>query len=99
MAIPTAMSRDRRFDLALRWTTLAYLGAMVALPLVALFVQAAQPGFEPFREVLADRYAWHALKLTFVTALVMVVINAVTGTATAWVLVRYDFPGAAWSMP
>ena len=34
MAIPTAMSRDRRFDLALRWTTLAYLGAMVALPLV-----------------------------------------------------------------
>ncbi len=33
------------------------------------------------------------MKLTFLTALVMVAVNAVTGTATAWVLVRYDFPG------
>ena len=29
----------------------------------------------------------------------MVLVNAVTGTATAWVLVRYDFPGGAWSTP
>ena len=42
---------------------------------------------------MRDPYAWHALKLTFITALVMVVVNALTGTATAWVLVRYDFPG------
>ena len=35
----------------------------------------------------------HSLKVTFVTAAVMVVINVVTGTATAWVLVRYTFPG------
>jgi sulfate/thiosulfate transport system permease protein len=40
-----------------------------------------------------DPYAWHALKLTVVTALMMVIVNAVMGTATAWVLVRYDFPG------
>jgi sulfate transport system permease protein len=33
------------------------------------------------------------LKLTFLTAAAMVAINAVTGTATAWVLVRYAFPG------
>ena len=31
--------------------------------------------------------------LTFLTAGAMVLINAVTGTATAWVLVRYPFPG------
>ena len=28
-----------------------------------------------------------------ITAIVMVLVNALTGTATAWVLVRYDFPG------
>jgi sulfate transport system permease protein len=66
---------------------------MVALPLIALSVEAARPGFSAFRGALADPYAWHALKLTFLTALVMVAINALTGTATAWVLVRYDFPG------
>jgi sulfate transport system permease protein len=80
-------------DLVLRWTTLSYLGLMVVLPMVALGVQAVQPGWQPFREALADPYAWHALKLTFLTALVMVAVNVVTGTATAWVLVRYDFPG------
>src|SRR5271165_5990743 len=93
MAAHAVTPHNRRFDLVLRWTTLFYLGVMVVLPLLALFVQAAQPGLRTIREALADPYAWHALKLTFVTALVMVVINAVTGTATAWVLVRYDFPG------
>ena len=90
---------NRRFDLALRWTTLFYLGVMVVLPMMALGVQAARPGWQPFWRALADPYAWHALKLTFLTALVMVVINAVTGTATAWVLVRYDVPGRVWSTP
>jgi sulfate transport system permease protein len=37
--------------------------------------------------------AIYSLKLTISTALIMVAINVVTGTATAWVLVRYSFPG------
>jgi sulfate transport system permease protein len=80
-------------DLVLRGTTLLYLGLMVVLPIAALTFEAARPGVSPFLEALRDPYAWHAVKLTFITALVMVVINVITGTATAWVLVRYDFPG------
>ena len=49
-----------------------YLGIMVALPMVALGVQAAQPGLGAFWRALSDPYAWHALKLTFLTALMMV---------------------------
>jgi sulfate transport system permease protein len=79
--------------LILRASTLAYLGVMVVLPLAALTVQAGQPGPSAFWRAVVDPFAWHALKLTFATALVMVVLNAVMGTATAWVLVRYDFPG------
>ncbi len=93
MAAHAVENPDRRYDLALRWTTLGYLGAMVILPIVALCVQAATPGFQPYWRALSDPYAWHALKLTFLTAFVMVIINTVTGTATAWVLVRYDIPG------
>ena len=37
--------------------------------------------------------AWHALMLSLWTAGVMAVINAVMGTLTAYVLVRYSFPG------
>ena len=79
--------------LMLRASTLAYLGVMVALPLATLTYQASEPGWAAFHKALVDPFAWHALKLTIWTALVMVVINAVTGTATAWVLVRYEFPG------
>src|SRR4051794_16397459 len=79
--------------LILRSVTLAYLGIMVVLPLVALSYQAAAPGPKAFWEQLTDPFALHALKLTFLTAAMMVVVNIVTGTATAWVLVRYNFPG------
>src|SRR4051794_17803224 len=80
-------------DLVLRGTTLFYLGLMVVLPMAVLTVEAARPGVAAFGEAVRDPFAWHALKLTFATALVMVFINILTGTATAWVLVRYDFPG------
>ncbi len=96
MSSHTLSAHNRGPDLALRWSTLLYLGIMVVLPMIALCVQAAQPGLKPFRETMADPYAWHALKLTFITALVMVAINVLTGTATAWVLVRYEFPGKSF---
>jgi sulfate/thiosulfate transport system permease protein len=76
-----------------RGATLSYLGVMVVLPLIVLGLQAAEPGALAFQQAVTNPFAWHALKLTMATALVMVVINAVTGTATAWVLVRYEFPG------
>jgi sulfate/thiosulfate transport system permease protein len=79
--------------LLLRGASLSYLGVMVVLPLVALGVGAAEPGAPAFWKALTDPFAVHALKLTLATALAMVAVNAVTGTATAWVLVRYPFPG------
>jgi sulfate transport system permease protein len=93
MSTRDATWRRTPAELTLRWSTLLYLGLMVVLPMVALGVRTAQPGPRAIWQVLTDPDAWHALKLTFVTALVMVVINAIAGTATAWVLVRYEFPG------
>jgi sulfate transport system permease protein len=81
--------------LVLRGATLSYLAVMVAIPLVLLGIQAARPGFAAFRDALLDPYALHSLKLSFATAAAMVVVDAITGTATAWVLVRYRFPGRA----
>jgi len=80
-------------DLALRGASLFYLWVMVVLPLAVLVFEAVRPGAVAFWEALRDPFAWHSLKLTFVTAIVMVLVNALTGTATAWVLVRYEFPG------
>jgi len=80
-------------DLFLRGSALSYLTLMVVVPLTALSIEALKPGWDPFWQALTDPFAWHALKLTFATAFIMVLINAVMGTATAWVLVRCEFPG------
>jgi sulfate/thiosulfate transport system permease protein len=80
-------------DRVLRGTALSYLGLLVVLPIAAMVTEAARPGASAFVAAIRDPFAWHALKLTFITAAIMVAINVFTGTATAWVLVRYDFPG------
>jgi sulfate transport system permease protein len=89
MIEPAAGSRS----LTVRGTTLAYVGVLVALPLLVLALEVARAGLTVFLKALADPIALHALQVSFVTAAVMVVINVVTGTATAWVLARYSFPG------
>jgi sulfate transport system permease protein len=80
-------------DLLLRGATLSYLGVMVVLPMLAIGLEAVRPGPGALISSLRDPFAWHAFKLTFATALAMVVVDAILGTATAWVLVRNDFPG------
>jgi sulfate/thiosulfate transport system permease protein len=70
---------------------LAYLSVVVLIPLAALAV-SARGGLS---------HAWNpesraALELTFVLAGFVVAINAVTGTALAWTLVRDSFPGKSF---
>ncbi|WP_165071391.1 sulfate ABC transporter permease subunit CysT [Paludisphaera rhizosphaerae] len=88
-----AHPRRERAPLVLRGASLLYLGVMVVLPMLAMTVQAFQPGPRAFWSAVTEPYAWHALKLTFATAFIMVIVGAITGTATAWVIVRYEFPG------
>ena len=69
---------------------------LVALPLLQLVQQAFTRGGRVFLSALANPLALAALQLSLWTALVVAVINALLGTASAWVLVRYKLPGRAW---
>ncbi len=70
-----------------------YLLVIVVLPIAAVFWEARQSGVHGFWEVVSSPDAVAALKLTFAVSFVVVLINAVLGTITAWVLVRDDFHG------
>jgi sulfate/thiosulfate transport system permease protein len=70
-----------------------YLLVIVVLPLAALLWESKKNGGHAFWHVVTSPEALGALKLTFGAAFVVVVINAVLGTVTAWVLVRDDFRG------
>lgn len=78
---------------SLRITAIVYLLFMLVLPLLALFLDSVREGLVSFWQNLNQPAAWHALKLTLWTALVMALVNAVMGTLTAFVLTRYSFPG------
>ena len=65
-----------------------YLSLIVLLPLAALAAHAGN-----FHRAVTNPQAVAALKLTIGLAVVVALVNAVVGTATAWVLVRDDFRG------
>lgn len=79
--------------LAVRVGVCAYVGALVALPLAALLVEGLGQGFAGLWAAVSAPVALAALRLTLVTAAIMAAANAVMGTATAWVLTRFTFPG------
>ncbi|MFL5913108.1 MAG: sulfate ABC transporter permease subunit CysT [Gaiellaceae bacterium] len=66
---------------------------MVLLPLAAVTSKAFDRGFDAFWTAVTSREAAAALKLTLGVSLVVAAINAVAGTAIAWVLVRDRFRG------
>ncbi len=76
-----------------RGAVLAYIGLLVLLPLVALLQRGLAGGMDALWQAISAPGARHALTLTLWSAAVMTLINALMGTAAAWVLVRYRFPG------
>jgi sulfate/thiosulfate transport system permease protein len=72
-----------------------FLTVVVVLPLAALLWESKKSGAHGFWQIVSSPEAVAALKLTFGAAFVVVGINAVLGTVTAWVLVRDDFRGKA----
>src|SRR5438874_9726571 len=73
--------------------TLFYLAIIVIIPMIALFLKAAQLSWHDFWLAATTERAMAAYELTFEASLIAALVNAVFGTILAWVLVRYHFPG------
>ena len=73
--------------------TLAYLCAVVLIPLGALIARAARLGFSGIGAIALDTRVLAALRVTFGVSLAAAAIDVVFGVLIAWVLTRYRFPG------
>lgn len=91
----TASSRFPWGAWAVRGAAFSYLGLMLVVPLLVIFQDGLREGLAGLWRQVTLPTAWHALKLTLWTAAVMTLVNAVMGLTTAFVLVRYNFPGRA----
>jgi sulfate transport system permease protein len=65
----------------------------VLVPLAAVVWRSTDAGAGRFWDAVTAPQAVASLKLTVAISLLVVLVNAVAGTAIAWVLVRDDFPG------
>lgn len=78
---------------SVRTIAFTYLLVLLLIPLSVIIQDGLSAGPSGLWRAVSHPVARSALWLTLWTAAIMAVINAVMGTLTAYVLVRYDFPG------
>src|SRR5204862_1238261 len=79
-----------------RGTAVLWISLIVLLPLAAVLSRSFSDGLGHFWDAISDPEAVAAIKLTLISSLIVVVINAIMGTLIAWVLVRDDFRGKSF---
>ncbi|MBB4292286.1 sulfate transport system permease protein [Rhizobium leguminosarum] len=73
--------------------TLTWLTLLILIPLSGLAVRSSALGWEKFWSIAFDQRILNALRISFGSAFIAAIVNAVFGIILAWVLVRYRFPG------
>lgn len=85
--------KPRSPELGLRVLSFAFILVMIIIPMVVIVQDAFREGFDEFWHQVTLPIAVSAIVLTLWTSALMTAINAIMGLATAFVLVRYEFPG------
>jgi len=75
--------------------SMAFLGLLVAAPLITVFAEALAEGAGAALESLSHPEAQDAIRLTVIVAAVSVPLNAVFGVAAAWLITKFQFRGKA----
>jgi sulfate transport system permease protein len=80
-----------------RWTlltlALGFLVLFVVIPLLLIFIQAFEKGWETYLAALTEPDARSAIKLTLLVAAIAVPLNAVFGVIAAWAITKFRFRG------
>ncbi|MGO3859052.1 sulfate ABC transporter permease subunit CysW [Neisseriaceae bacterium CLB008] len=92
----TRLTEPRWVRILLLTLALAFVGLMLIVPLISVFMEALRQGWRLYVAALTEADALAAIRLTLLTAAIVVPINAVLGVAMAWLLTRFQFRGKAW---
>jgi sulfate transport system permease protein len=92
------MNRPHAKDPAVvRWTltglALAALALVIVLPLVAVFVQAFEKGWQAYRDAIVQPETVSAIELSLLAVGISVPLNLLFGLAAAWVITKFQFTG------
>lgn len=87
------LTEPRAARIALILIALAFMSALVLLPLASVFVEAFRKGIGAYVDAILDPYAIAAIKLTVLVAAISVPLNVVFGVAAAWSITKFEFFG------
>ncbi len=91
---PRRMSRGARIARAgLIGVSIAFLGLLLAAPLGAVLAQALAKGWRVYLESFADTDTRAAIRLTLLTAAVVVPLNTIFGICASWAIAKFEFKG------
>ncbi len=83
-----------------RWllitVSLTFLGALLAAPLAAVFSAALSNGWKAYFHEFADPDTRAAIRLTLLTAAIVVPLNTVFGITAAWCIAKFEFRGKSF---
>jgi sulfate transport system permease protein len=71
----------------------AFLAALLVAPLAVVFAAAFGNGMQAYLRTFADPDTQAAIRLTLLTALVVVPLNTVFGLSAAWAIAKFEFRG------
>jgi sulfate transport system permease protein len=98
MSSPAVVNSLRPKDPALlRWTlivvALSFLGIFLVLPVMSVFAQALDKGWQTYLDSVRDPVALSAVRLTLIASGTAVVLNLFFGLSAAWAITRFSFKG------
>ena len=73
--------------------TLAFVGLFLLFPVVIILIEAFREGIPVFVSAVTSVYSLTAIRLTLLTALVVVPLNTVFGICIAWAVTHFNFRG------
>lgn len=91
--LTTASSESPVIRWLLMGVALCFLGLVLVLPLVAIFMKAFEQGAVVFMAAITNPDALAAIRLTLITVAVTVPLNLVFGLAASWAITKFEFKG------
>ena len=88
--VPVPVRVARGFLIAV---SVAFLGLLLLAPLATVLAQALSKGFATYFHSFADTDTRAAIKLTLLTAAIVVPLNTIFGIAAAWAIAKFEFSG------
>ena len=72
---------------------IAFLALLLIAPLGAVLAQAFDKGYETYLQSFTDRDTLAAVRLTLLTAAIVVPANTIFGICAAWAIAKFEFRG------